>query len=119
MAQAIGGTKVALTRRGALAGVSAAGTLLLSAPSWAQRSAAVVRAYAPPRRIAADHAVVYRREDEFTGWPHTSGFWDMGNGELLQNFSAVKTDYESPDAISHDNIGRGGASRIWMRISSG
>ena len=110
MARTAGGP--AATRRGVLTGGSAAGVALLASAARGQGSPAIIRAYPPPRRLAADHAVVYRRQDEFCGWPHTSGFWDMGGGELLQNFSAVKTDYESADAISHDNIGRGGASRI-------
>jgi hypothetical protein len=103
---------IAATRRGVLTGGSATGLTLLASAARAQGSPAIIRGYPAPRRLAVDHAVVYRREDEFTGWPHTSGFWDMGGGELLQNFSAVKTDYESADAISHDNIGRGGASRL-------
>ncbi|MEH3105802.1 MAG: sialidase family protein [Sphingomonas fennica] len=35
------------------------------------------------------------------------GFWNFGNGELLQNVMAMPTDYASADAISHDRIGRG------------
>lgn len=59
-----------------------------------------------------DHAVVYRREDEFCSWPHTMGFWNMGDGELLQNFTAIKTDYASADAISHDAVGRRGEGKM-------
>ena len=107
------GRGMRMTRRNALIGGSAAGMLLLPAIARAQKGAALVRRFAAPRRLAhVDHAVVYRREDEFCGWPHTSGFWDMGKGELLQNFMAIPTAYEDPKAISHDNIGRGGGGRM-------
>jgi len=99
------GKTVNLTRRSALAGASAGGALLLSSAAGAQRSAALVRAYAAPRQLKnVDHAIVYRRDNQFCGWPHTRGFWNMGNGELLQNFDCVPTNYASPDAINHNNM---------------
>jgi hypothetical protein len=42
------------------------------------------------------------------GWPHTMGYWNMGNGELLQQVTSINTTYGSADAISHDNLGREG-----------
>jgi hypothetical protein len=94
--------------RRALVGGSAAGMLLLPSIVRAQARSGLIRAYAAPRQLKqVDHAIVYRREDEFCGWPHTSGFWDLGNGELLQNFMAIPTVYESAGAISHDRIGTG------------
>jgi hypothetical protein len=36
------------------------------------------------------------------------GYWNFGDGELLQQVTSITTDYASADAISHDNIGRGG-----------
>jgi hypothetical protein len=95
-----------LTRRGALAAGSFAGLAL-----WAGqlRAAAGIRAFARPRRLPnVDHLVVYRREDEFVGWPHTMGYWNIGGGELLQQVTSITTHYGSADAISHDNIGREG-----------
>jgi len=98
---------VALTRRAALIGGSATAATLVAAAASAQ-GPAIVHAYAVPRKLAhVDHAVVYRREDEFTGWPHTMGYWNFGDGELLQQVTSIKTDYGNADAISHDNIGRG------------
>lgn len=106
-----GSRHMAFSRRTALAGGSLAGLLLLGGgPALAQGAAGGHR-FAPARRLSGvDHAVVYRRDDDFAGWPHTSGFWNLGGGELLQTFMAIRTNYASPDAISHDNIGRSSAS---------
>ena len=94
-----------LSRRTILSG-SAAGLLLLPA---AARSAAVIRRYAAPRQLAnVDHAVVYRRETEMVGWPHVMGFWNLGDGEILQQVTSINTSYGSADAISHDNLGKEG-----------
>lgn len=102
-----------ITRRSMLIGSSIAGAFLFASVARAQRGAGLIRAYTPPRRLEkVDHAVVYRRENEFCAWPHTSGFWDLGNGELLQNFMAIPTRYGDANAISHDNIGRGGGGRM-------
>jgi len=97
-------THVNLTRRRALSG-GAALTLLLPAMARGQ----TVRRYAAPRRLGnVDHMVVYRRENEMVGWPHVMGFWDMGDGELLQQVTAITTRYGNADDISHDNLGREG-----------
>jgi hypothetical protein len=102
-----GWTTHGFTRRSALLGGSAASALLLAATARAQPPG--LGAFVAPRKLTnVDHAVVYRREDEFTGWPHTMGYWDFGNGELLQNVTSNYTDYPDAQAISHDNIGRGG-----------
>lgn len=98
----------AISRRAALRWGSAAGMLLSSSLSQAA-SASMIRAYAPSRRLTnVDHAVVYRRETEMVGWPHTMGYWNLGNGELLQQVTSINTRYGSADDISHDNLGREG-----------
>jgi hypothetical protein len=98
-----------LTRRTTLAGGLAGGAMLAATAAGAQGSAAVIRRYAAPRRLAGvDHAVVYRRENEMVGWPHVMGFWNMGDGELLQQVTAITTRYGDADDISHDNVGREG-----------
>ena len=98
-----------VTRRGALAGGTAAGGMLLASAATAQRSAAIIRKYAPPRKLqSVDHMVVYRRDNEMVGWPHVMGFWNMGDGELLQQVTAIGTRYRNSDDISHDNLGREG-----------
>jgi hypothetical protein len=72
------------------------------------------RTYAKPRVVDADHAVVYRRDDQFAAWPYTMGFWETGSGELVQNFMSLDADYSDPAGISHDQLGeRGGrGSRV-------
>lgn len=98
-----------LTRRRALTGGLATGALLWSAAAQGQRSAAIIRSYAPPRKLAkVDHMVVYRRDNEMVGWPHVMGWWNIGNGELLQQVTAIGTRYGNSDDISHDNLGREG-----------
>ena len=105
-----------LSRRGALAGMSGAGAAMVGAPVFAQqRPPAGVDWYGQPRKLSdVDHAIVYRREDEFTGWPHVMGFWNFGDGEILQQVQSIVTEYENPDAISHDNIGRGSGGEVKM-----
>ncbi|MBN8831924.1 MAG: exo-alpha-sialidase [Sphingomonadales bacterium] len=91
-----------ITRRTALVGGSALGALLL--PGAAQAAGpALIRRYAAPRQIPnVEHGIIYRRENEFSGWAHVRGYWNFGDGELLQSFGTVPTDYASPAAISHD-----------------
>ncbi|HZV58676.1 MAG TPA: hypothetical protein VFF89_13495, partial [Sphingobium sp.] len=69
----------------------------------------------PPRSPrSVDHAVVYRRENEFCSWPFTSGFWENGSGELIANFMTRTVAYASGDEINHDALerGSGGAPRM-------
>jgi hypothetical protein len=106
MDEQVGIAPQGLTRRGALAAGSFTALLLCSARL---RAAPGIRVFARPRRLPdVDHLVVYRREDEFVGWPHTMGYWNIGDGELLQQVTSITTHYGSADAISHDNIGREG-----------
>jgi hypothetical protein len=86
-------------------GAAFGGTILLSSIARAQGSAQLIKAYAPPRQLSnVEHAVVYRNEREFCAWPYTRGFWNFGDGELVQSFDAVPTDYASPEAINHNNM---------------
>ncbi len=116
-----------MTRRGALAGGSAFASLVVHSMAQAQTGGSI-RSYAPPRRLTdVDHAVVYRREDEMAGWPHVMGYWNFGDGELLQQVTSITTRYGSADDISHDNLGREGLgsksvalrSRDWGRTWDG
>jgi len=72
------------------------------------------RSFAKPRVVDADHAVVYRRDDQFAAWPYTMGFWETGSGEIVQSFMSLDADYSDPAGISHDQLGeRGGrGSRV-------
>ncbi|MXO67093.1 sialidase family protein [Altericroceibacterium endophyticum] len=104
-----------LSRRKALLGGSIAGTALFAHLATARSVPNPAKFAAPPRQLKnVEHDIVYRREDEFSGWPHTSGFWNLGGGELLQNFITIATDYGSANAISHDNIGRGSGGEMRM-----
>ena len=99
----------AISRRAALVAGSAASTALFATTALAQGTIGLVRSYSPPRRLAnVDHAVVYRREDEMAGWPHVMGYWNFGDGELLQQVTSITTRYGNADDISHDNLGREG-----------
>jgi hypothetical protein len=105
----VGKSSMSVTRRSTLLGGSALGGLLLASMAGSRTSAAAIKQFSPPRRIKnVDHMVVYRRENEMVGWPHTMGYWNMGNGELLQQVTSINTRYGSADDISHDNLGREG-----------
>jgi hypothetical protein len=94
-----------VTRRSALVGSAAGGALVLASAACAQSGGGLIRSYARPRQIhSVDHAVVYRREDEFNGWPHIRGFWNLGGGELVQNFNSVPHVYSTVEAISHNRL---------------
>ena len=95
------GTPRPVSRRTMLA----AGPALVLLPTVvrAQASAAIVRRYAAPRQIRnVDHAIVYRREDEFCSWPYTSGFWENGDGVLIANFASRTVKYDDGAKIRHD-----------------
>ncbi len=106
-------TEKGFTRRNALIAGAAGGAVLLTSAAYAQRSTAVVKAYAAPRQLkTVEHAVVYRRENEFCAWPHISGYWNMGNGELVQNFGSITTDYASAESIGHDQVDNHGVRKL-------
>src|SRR5687768_303897 len=78
----------------------------------------IIHGYAPPRPAKdLDHAVVYRREDEFCAWTYTRGFWEDGNGHLMQNFDALTVDYRDPEFINHNNVFRNskGTKQVTVR----
>lgn len=93
------GTALSLDRRSALRGGGAFVALLASSRAIAAIPGSF---HAPVRLNRVDHAIVYRREHEFSGWPHVRGYWNFGDGEILQSFGTVPTDYASPSSISHD-----------------
>ena len=65
-----------------------------------------------------DHAVVYRREDEFCSWPFTSGFWETADGTLIANFATRTVSYDSGDAIRHDVLGRNSSNPRTVTVRS-
>lgn len=79
---------------------------------------AILHRHTAPRPARdLDHAVVYRREDEFCAWTYTRGFWEDANGHLMQNFDALTVDYRDPDFINHNNIFRNakGTKQVTVR----
>jgi hypothetical protein len=108
------------TRRALLA--SALPAAALPACTSATRSVtgapAIIHSYAPPRPAKdLDHAVVYRREDEFCAWTYTRGIWEDANGHLMQNFDALTVDYKDPEFINHNNVFRNsrGTKQVTVR----
>jgi len=78
-----------------------------------------VRTYSRPIRPRdVDHAVVYRREDEFCSWPFTSGFWENGDGTLIANFATRNVSYASGDAIRHDVLGQNSSNPRTITVRS-
>jgi len=75
--------------------------------------------FAPPRAPRrVDHAVVYRRENEFCSWPFTSGFWENAQGELIANFTSRTVSYASGDAIRHDVLGQNSSGPKTVAVRS-
>ncbi len=100
-----------LTRRGLLEAGSAVGLVMASSMA---RAAETAGRFVRPRRIAdVEHLVLYRRDDEFAGWPHVMGYWNMGDGEILQQIRSTTTTYPDADAIAHNNLGQqGGVTKM-------
>jgi len=62
-----------------------------------------------------EHIVVYRKDDEYAGWPFNGGFWQFGNGELLVGFIRNKCRYRSPEDVSHSRIQLGNGQLVMIR----
>ena len=80
---------VLLTRRTLI--VTGVPALALGACSPSKQSSVaapgIIHEYHAPRPVAdAEHAVVYRREDEFCAWTYTRGFWEDGNGRTWPQY---------------------------------
>lgn len=63
----------------------------------------MIAKFFPPRRAKdAEHAVVYRRENEFASHPYIRGFWETAAGHLISIFSVASVDYAGdPRRLSH------------------
>jgi hypothetical protein len=102
------------TRRGAMMSGAAASLMMYAASAGARGTGGLIRAYAETRRLAdVEHKVVYRKDDEFVGWPYVMGYWNMGDGEILQQVRSVATTYPDAEAIAHNKLGsQGGVTRM-------
>jgi BNR repeat-like domain len=73
----------------------------------------------PRRAKNVEHAVVYRREDEFASHPYVRGFWETGAGHLICNFSVATVDYHGdPNRLAHTGLVSGAGGRRAMTIRS-
>jgi len=71
-------------------------------------------------RIAknVEHAIVYRRENEFASHPYVRGFWETAAGHLITNFSVATVDYRGdPQRLAHVGLvnSAGGRRAATMR----
>jgi len=66
-----------------------------------------------------EHVVVYRRDDEYAGWPFNGGFWHFGNGELLVGFNRNRCSYKTLEDVRHDRIQLGDGQLVTMRSKDG
>jgi hypothetical protein len=68
----------------------------------------VIKKFGAPRPAEnLEHAIVYRKEDEFASHPYNRGFWETAAGHLVANFAVAKVNYGGdPNDISHNNLGR-------------
>lgn len=99
-------------------GAMAAGTLLL--PGAAQgASHAAVRRFGQSRQARnVEHAIVYRRENEFASHPYVRGFWETAAGHLICNFSVSTVDYRGdPNLLAHISLvqNTGGRRAVTVR----
>ena len=84
-------------------------------------AAGIIHEYHKPQPARdVEHAVVYRREDAFSAWTYTTGFWECGNGDLLQNFTSLTVDYSKLDeeGISHNFIFRNATESRLLTVRS-
>lgn len=100
-----------------ISGIVGAG--LAASPAAARKKSPVIKQY-PAARSAkdVDHAVVYRRENEFCSWPYTMGFWETANGDFLQSFLSLTVVYDDPNNINHDNLATQATARRMVTVRS-
>ena len=99
-----------------------AGTVLFLPRVW---GAAATTAFASQKtgdlRRAKDveHAIVYRRENEFASHPYVRGFWETSAGHLISNFSLATVDYRGdPNLLAHTGLVRSAAGRRGVTVRS-
>ena len=101
-----------MLRRRQFIASSAAAAAALSVPTMAS---AATRAPGKLRAARdADHAVVYRNDNEFCSWPFTQGFFDTGE-TLIANFVRTKANYRDVDSLNHNVVARGGSTLVSAR----
>jgi len=69
--------------------------------------------------MEVEHAVVYRRENEFASHPYVRGFWETAAGHLICNFSLATVDYGGdPEKLAHTGLVQGAGGRRAVTIRS-
>jgi hypothetical protein len=79
-----------------------------------------IRKFSPPRAAKdVEHAVVYRRENEFASHPYVRGFWETAAGHLICNFSLATVDYRGePMKLAHIELVRSAGGRRAVTVRS-
>ncbi|WP_309085741.1 sialidase family protein [Chelativorans sp.] len=74
----------------------------------------------PPRTATdVEHAIVYRRENEFATHPYSRGFWETASGHLICNFSVARADYSGePRRLAHHNLIKSPGGRRGVTVRS-
>lgn len=62
-----------------------------------------------------DHAVVYRNEREFCGWPFYCGLWKVADGDIVVGFKKIANDYAAAGEVSHTRLTVGQGKLILIR----
>jgi hypothetical protein len=66
-----------------------------------------------------EHAIVYRRENEFASHPYVRGFWQNAAGHLISNFSVATVDYTAhPTLLSHPALVHSALGRRSVTVGS-
>jgi hypothetical protein len=80
----------------------------------------MVRRLERPRRARdAVHSVVYRRDDEFCGWPFYCGLWKLPDGDLLTGFKRIPNAYGHAAEVSHTKLTVGQGELFLIRSRDG
>ena len=100
-------------------GAMTAGAALLP-HAVAAPSAGHMRRFGQARRAThVEHAIVYRRENEFASHPYVRGFWETAAGHLICNFSVSTVDYRGdPNLLAHINLVQNAGGRRGATVRS-
>src|SRR6478735_610929 len=73
----------------------------------------------PQHAKNVEHAVVYRRENEFASHPYVRGFWQTAAGHLIANFAVSTVDYRGdPNLLAHINLVQNAGGRRGATVRS-
>lgn len=79
-----------------------------------------IKTYHRPRPAKnVEHAIVYRRENEFATHPFSRGFWETAAGELICNFSVANADYRGDQVhLAHHHLVTSAGGRRGVTVRS-